>query len=136
MSVYAGTGIDEILKEAAGIWPDSVLSEQEKQARQTIRRSAGEACKDRNAKYYADACECFYLFRVIHRMSDADPGWAALTGDYFFSRFSHALIPIDSVPLTDRFSDYLLADTVRHSQPFDLEDYLMFIRRTAEEIAL
>ena len=129
------TGIDEILKEAGQIWPNAVLSSRREEERRQVRRFA-VACAGSYQKEYADACECFFLFRVIHRMTDVDAGWSALTGDWFFSRFSKALIPIDSVLLIDRFSEYLTEDLMRSEQVFDMEGYMRFIRKTAEEIRL
>ena len=136
MDTRGNTGIDQILKEAEMIWPQVDLGLNVRDERETVRSSAVSSCTGEFANDYADACECFYLFRIIHRMSEKDPAFAALTGDYFFSRFSHALIPVDSVPLIERFSDYLKADAKQSEKAFDLTEYLAFIRHTAKEIAL
>lgn len=102
-----------------------------------IRETALSAVQSQDfAKDYADACEAFYLFRWFHSNADQHPAWAVLTGDYFFSRFSHALIPIDSVELIDRFSDYLKEDVKKMDPDPDIDRYLAFIRQTALEISL
>lgn len=102
--------------------------------RNCIRECASSAVQNASlADDYADACEYFYLFRKFHRETEQQPERAVLIGDYYFSRFSHALIPIDNVALTDRFAEYLKQDSVGLSAAFDLTQYLMFIRQTAME---
>jgi hypothetical protein len=60
-----------------------------------------------NSDDFASACLAFFLFQDMHSRTDEAPAATTLLGDYFFSRFSKHLIPIDSVPLIDAFSEYL-----------------------------
>ena len=86
---------------------------------------------------YASACQCFYLFRKLHTMVEAYSEQATLLGDYFFSQFSHYLIPIDSTELIAVFSEFLKEDVVRNRQEentFSIERYLDFIKQGAKEI--
>ncbi|MBQ9030262.1 MAG: polyprenyl synthetase family protein [Parasporobacterium sp.] len=59
----------------------------------------------------------FALFRKYHKLEDPDvsDGEATLRGDYYFSRFSLDLIPVDSVEITDRFARILREDASRFS---------------------
>ena len=54
----------------------------------------------------------FEMFRRLHRLDDPQlsTGLATLKGDYYFSRFSLDLIPVDSVEITDRFARILRED--------------------------
>lgn len=58
------------------------------------------------------ANENFGLFRKLHTLED--PAYsvaeAVLKGDYYFSRFSLDLIPVDSIEITDRFARILRED--------------------------
>ena len=128
---------DEIFREAEAVWCEEDLPVIDRDVRARVRETACQAVQTQVfAKDYADACEAFYLFRKLHSFADQMPAWAVLTGDFFFSRFSHALIPIDSVELIDRISDYLKEDVKMINTEPDLEGYLAFIRQTALEISL
>lgn len=70
---------------------------------------------------YFEVSACFWLFRFLHRFEDA---MAALMGDYCFGRFSHHLAALDSVALTDAFSDWLKADTLKE---MGIGEFLAFI---------
>lgn len=54
----------------------------------------------------------YELFRTFHRLDDPAyaVGEAVLKGDYYFSRFSLDLIPVDSIEITDRFAKLLRED--------------------------
>lgn len=105
--------------------------------RELVRDCALSAARGNvHAEQFADACEYFFLFRKLHRAAEMFPEWAVLTGDYYFSRFSHALIPLDNVELTDRFSAYLKKDASGKKADLDLAEYLEFIRQTALETGL
>ncbi|MBR3244339.1 MAG: polyprenyl synthetase family protein [Parasporobacterium sp.] len=58
------------------------------------------------------ANENFGLFRKLHTLKD--PSYsvaeAVLRGDYYFSRFSLDLIPVDSIEITDQFAKILRED--------------------------
>ena len=58
------------------------------------------------------ANENFGLFRKLHKLED--PAYsvaeAVLRGDYYFSRFSLDLIPVDSIEITDKFAKILRED--------------------------
>ncbi len=128
---------DEIFCEAEMVWGDENVPRIDQAVREQIREAAQSAVQNPAfANDYADACEAFYLFRKLHSLADQMPAWAVLTGDYFFSRFSHALIPIDNVELIDRFSDYLKEDVKKIEAEPDLDGYLAFVRQTALEISL
>jgi hypothetical protein len=89
------------------------------------RASGGEHAED-----FASACLAFYLFQDLHGRVDKDSAATTLLGDYFFSRFSKHLIPIDSVPLIDAFSEYLTQCTSGTN-----EDYLTFIKSISGVLA-
>lgn len=78
-----------------------------------------------NAASLAAACQCFFYFRKLHGLIEQYPTWSTLLGDYFFSQFSKNLIPLDSVRLTDAFSEYLKRDV---KQQGAVNDYIKFIR--------
>ena len=58
------------------------------------------------------ANENFELFRRFHKLDDDTytVAEATLKGDYYFSRFSLDLIPVDSIEITDRFAKILRED--------------------------
>ena len=58
------------------------------------------------------ANENFELFRRFHRLDDDtySVAEATLKGEYYFSRFSLDLIPVDSIEITDRFAKILRED--------------------------
>ncbi len=60
----------------------------------------------------SSANENFALFRRLHKLEDNDytVAEATLRGDYYFSRFSLDLIPVDSIEITDRFAKILRED--------------------------
>ena len=78
-----------------------------------------------NAASLAAACQCFWLFRKLHRMVNEHHVLATLLGDYFFSIFSRNLIPVDSVKLNDEFASLLAKDT---QTPIETDGYFDFIR--------
>lgn len=58
------------------------------------------------------ANENFELFRKLHALDDTaySTAEATLRGDYYFSRFSLDLIPVDSIEITDQFAKILRED--------------------------
>lgn len=113
------------------------LNEMEKHV---VLAQAVNSCKtDCHTKDFAAACQCFFLYRKLHHMVEEQPETATLLGDYYFSQFSQFLIPIDSTRLIDLFSEYLKKDakmSVNGNKEFDMEAYLAFIAKAAEEIQL
>ena len=113
------------------------LNEMEKHI---VLQQAVTSCRtDCHTKEYAAACQCFFLYRKLHYMVEEQPEAATLLGDYYFSKFSQFLIPIDSTRLIDLFSEYLKKDAkeaAAGSKEFDLNRYLAFVKRAAEEIRL
>lgn len=113
------------------------LNEMEKHA---VLEQAVNACQtNAHTKEYAAACQCFFLYRKLHHMVDEQPECATLLGDYYFSQFSQCLIPIDSPKLIDLFAEYLKNDTkiaASGNKVFDMEKYLVFVSKAAEEIGL
>jgi hypothetical protein len=87
---------------------------------------------------FAAACLAFFLFRNLHSRTDEAPSETLLLGDYFFSLFSKFLIPIDSVPLIDAFSNHLAQVTSdtddADRKPGDAE-YIRFIETLSEVLA-
>lgn len=72
-----------------------------------------------HSKELESANENFSLFRSFHRLDDENysTAEAVLKGDYYFSRFSLDLIPVDSVEITDRFSAILRAEASGYESP-------------------
>ena len=72
-----------------------------------------------HTKELESANQNFDLFRSFHRLDDPAYaiGEAVLKGDYYFSRFSLDLIPVDSVKITDRFARILREDASGMSSP-------------------
>ena len=69
-----------------------------------------------------DAACAFRLFRFLHRVESPA---AVLMGDYCFGRFSKHLTQIDSVELTNAFSEYLKQDVLSEK---GIDDYLTFLK--------
>jgi len=78
-----------------------------------------------NAKSLAVACQCFLMYRKLHRITDEYPIYATLLGDYFFSVFSKNLIPLNSVALNGAFAMFLAGDT---NVPVGIDGFLKFVR--------
>lgn len=87
-----------------------------------VDAAARAVCGGAHRADFSAACRAFYLYRWLHRHGEG--AQAVLLGDYYFSLFSRRLIPLDSVALTEAFSDYLAAST---QEPLTLADYLTFI---------
>ncbi|MEI3338943.1 MAG: hypothetical protein V8R80_02480 [Eubacterium sp.] len=134
--------VDALLSEGYQMWERFGFRKLTEEERYLVAGCAADACKKREfAEDYAAACQSFFLFRKLHEWTEEFPETATLLGDYFFSRFSHYLIPIDSTRLIDLFSEYLKADTKEMFEKdgkaaFCMERYLDFVRKTAGEIAL
>jgi hypothetical protein len=98
--------------------------------RQAVLDVARDSFSGEYAENFASACLAFYLFQDLHGRVYEAPAATTLLGDYFFSRFSKHLIPIDSVPLIDAFSEYLA-----QCASGDKEDYLAFIKSISGVLA-
>lgn len=112
------------------LWKQFGFTEIPKEEKNCIPEIIMEIYKGRHVSDLACACQCFYLFRKLHGDLDYDPAKATLLGDYFFSKFSFHLIPLDSVSLTNRFSDYLkqeILKEVKVRNGFDMESYVEFL---------
>lgn len=128
---------DIILNESKQTWGKSYFSKISSEDRYQIRLEAAQACeRPEHSAAYADACECFFLFRLMHSFTDEKPDWAVLTGDYFFSGFSLALIRLDCSALFRLFSGFLEEDASQPQKDIDLQQYLVFIRQAAKEVQL
>jgi len=70
-------------------------------------------------KELESAKENYRLFRNFHRLDDPEytVGEAVLKGDYYFSRFSLDLIPVDSVEITDQYARMLREDASGEISP-------------------
>lgn len=118
--------VEAILAEGYGFWHRSIIPLPEPWERAGSVQALAPYSEAVFAVRLAVACQCFYYFRRLHGVVQAAPTWTTLLGDYFFSRFSQALIPLDSVPLTDAFSDYLKR-AVQTGAP--LTDYWAFVTK-------
>lgn len=125
------------LKVGYELWEQFGFAEISIQEKNYIPDMIADIYKGRHASDLACACQCFYLFRKLHEEVEARPGEATLLGDYFFSRFSNHLIPIDSVSLTNGFSDYLKQEVlmeVKGRNGFDMVEYEAFLHKIPELI--
>jgi hypothetical protein len=102
--------VDTLLQEGYRLWAETGLSPPGAEERHAAADAAGAAYDGPHARELAAACQCFCLFRALHRLSAAFPESATLLGDWFFSQVSLHLIPLDSVPLILAFSDFLARD--------------------------
>lgn len=134
------TDVCALLEDGFSMWERFGLKLPDEKECQEVLRCAVCACKkERFTKEYAAACQCFFLYRKLHIMAESCPGTATLLGDYFFSRFSSFLIPVDSTRLIDLFSEYLKQDAKESAwgvKEFDTDRYLQFVENAAEEIGL
>ena len=123
--------IDAMLAEGYGLWKGFGLEPLSEEELHFVPDSVYDCCRGRHRENLAAACQSFYLFRLLHFMTEAEPEQTTLLGDYFFSRFSGYLIPIDSTRLTDRFSEYLKQDAQEGAggrRAFSREAYARFVR--------
>ncbi|MDR0850971.1 MAG: hypothetical protein LBN36_00595 [Clostridiales Family XIII bacterium] len=116
--------VDALLREGYDLWDENGLPPLEYSERYAAVDAAGAVYDGFHRKAFAAACQSFFLFRKLHLQSELLPEVSTLLGDYFFSQFSKHMIPIDSVPLIDAFSDYLAQDVAGTSG-----DYLDFIAK-------
>ena len=108
------------------IWERSGLPPAQSDELTMISDAVLSVYRGENAECLAAACQCFWLFRKLHRLVSDHPVCATLLGDYYFSLFSKHLIPLDSAPLTDEFARLLMEDTQR---PVGQADYIGFVKR-------
>lgn len=123
--------IDAMLSEGYVLWKGFGLGPLSEEDLHFVPDTVYFCCGSRHRENLAAACQSFYLFRKLHFMTEAQPEQTTLLGDYFFSRFSRCLIPIDSTGLTDRFSEYLKQDAQEGAggrRVFSKEAYARFIR--------
>jgi len=113
------------LAEGYGLWDGLDIPTPPVSERYILSDESLSAYQGEHASCLAVACQCFWLFRTLHRMTDEDPVYATLMGDYFFSVFSKNLIPLDSVALNDAFARLLSSDV---EQPTGIESYKEFVR--------
>lgn len=118
--------VGALLDEGYKLWEGSDLPKLPQSEWFLVAERAAQAYSGEYSVQFAAACQCFYLFRSLHRMVEHYPAWATLLGDYFFSQFSKNLIPIDSVDLIEAFSSFLLYDT---QSPASTDDFICFISR-------
>jgi hypothetical protein len=123
--------VDALLEEGYVFWDElgfEALSERDKHQ---ITDEVASVVKGKHLINFAAVCQCFYIFQRLHHMVEEEKENATLLGDYFFSRFSHHLIPIDSTKLIDRFSEFLsvqILEGVSGNNILDKEHYKNFIK--------
>ena len=113
--------VDGILGEGYVLWEGSQNPPLSANDRYYAVDAAGAVYEGPFKHEFAAACQSFYLFRGLHQKT-GNRAENTLLGDYFFSQFSRNLIPLDSVPLIDAFSEYLAKNACNEG-----EDYLVFI---------
>jgi len=116
--------VRDILAEGYKIWASTALPALPESERYAASDSSLSVYGGEFAANLAAACQCYWLFRKLHRMVGDHPVHATLLGDYFFSLFSQNLIPVDSVELNNEFARILAEDT---QKPMEMGDYLCFI---------
>jgi len=113
------------LAEGYSLWEKSGLPQLPESERYAASNESLSVYRSENALSLAVACQCFWLFRKLHGLTEEHPIDATLLGDHFFSVFSKNLIPIDSVALNGEFARFLAQDT---QAPVDIDGYLAFVR--------
>jgi len=121
--------VERQLAEGYELWEAAKLPSLSVSERYTISDELLSVYQGEGSASLATACQCFWLFRKLHGMADANPIYATLIGDYFFSVFSKSLIPLDSVALNNEFARLLSADT---QTPIDTDAFLEFARGTPD----
>jgi hypothetical protein len=102
--------VDALLRDGYRLWDEAGLPPLGSEERYAAADVAGALYDGPHAREFAAACQCFRLFRALHRRLEERPETVTLLGDWFFSQFSLHLIPLDSVPLTLAFADFLARD--------------------------
>ncbi|MBR6349368.1 MAG: hypothetical protein IKR67_02360 [Lachnospiraceae bacterium] len=120
--------MDKRLGEGYSLWAEFLKDSAPEEYRYIGADAVMEGYDGRHTIDLASACQCFFWFRFLHEQTDDK---ALLLGDYFFSRFSHWLIPIDSTPLIDAFSAYLKDDAqgTFNGRVFDAAELENFFRQ-------
>jgi len=121
------------LDEGYALWESVKLEALPESERYMISDALLSVYKGDNAANLATACQCFWLFRKLHGMTEQNPVHATLLGDYFFSVFSKNLIPLDSVALNGEFARLLASDT---QVPVTLDAYMEFVRNLPEVLTV
>lgn len=117
--------VDMKLAEGFLLWQESRIDLPPVSERYLAANALAKVYNGPDAISLAAACQCFYYFRMLHRMVDQYPTWSTLLGDYFFSQFSKNLIPLNSTLLTDAFSTFLKNDINNQG---DVSEYMAFIQ--------
>ena len=118
-------GVIGHISEGYNLWEATGLPAPPISERYVISDESLSAYKGEHAVNLAVACQCFWLFRKLHGMTEENPVFATLLGDYFFSVFSKNLIPLDSVALNDEFARLLASDT---QNPIGTGGFMEFVR--------
>ena len=139
-NLYPLDELNNLLCDGYQMWERFGCTPLNEMEKHVYLKQAVSACRsNRHTKDFAAACQCFFLYRKLHHMVETQPETATLLGDYYFSRFSQFLIPIDSTSLIDLFSEYLKKDAKAAAEgvkEFDMDAYLAFITKAAEEVGL
>jgi hypothetical protein len=127
-----GLGADEHLREGMSLWEDAGLPPFAEDEGRAAYDAAVAAYDGPFQIEFAAACRCFRLFLALHARAEEFPASATLLGDYFFSKFSSLLIPLDNVRLIEAFSDFLEKDASSN----DAGDYIDFIGTTLKAVLI
>ena len=111
--------IDKMLSEGMALWEKYLKAPIPEEYRYFGADEVAENYDGRHIIDLAAACQCFFYFRYLHSDMESESDIRTLLGDYFFSRFSLSLIPIDSTELIDEFAAFLNEDT--QSEPYRLD---------------
>ena len=117
--------VKEHLDEGYRLWESTDLPAPEEPERYMISDALLAVYQGEHAGNLAALCQCFWLFRKLHGLTEENPVYATLVGDYFFSIFSKNLIPLDSVALNGEFARLLASDA---QIPIGIDGYLEFVR--------
>jgi len=119
---------DEVIRQLAEgykLWESTNLPAPDESERYMIADKLLTVYQGEHAGNLAALCQCFWLFRKLHGLTEENPVYATLVGDYFFSVFSKNLIPLDSVALNGEFARLLESDV---QTPVGIDGYLEFVR--------
>ena len=125
------------LFEGYSLWEGFPLPSLNKFEKEEIPKTAFRCYSGEFARDFASACQSFYLFRKLHEDIDTNTDIKTLLGDFFFSRFSNHLIPIDNTKLINAFAEYLKRDSQREvegKKKFSINEYKLFIEEASRLI--
>lgn len=115
--------LDGLLREGYSLWEETALPPVPEKERYAAGQALAEVFAGEKFLPLAAACQSFYWFRRLHAGPEGTTPAGILLGDYFFSRFSQCMIPLDSPRLVDAFAAFLTRDAQTGR-----EDYLAFVR--------